>query len=108
MFIKDCSKQYAHKYSPCLLLTESYRDEKGVPQHRVIMNLSKLPKPLEEVIVNQVKGKEMVSLEDICQEDNRSLTVPFRGSKGVQESFQGRTRLPSHQKCAKDQTGPSS
>jgi len=73
MFIKDCSKQYAHKYSPCLLLTESYRDEKGIPRHRIIMNLSKLPKPLEEVIINQVKGKKMVSLEDICQEDNRSL-----------------------------------
>ena len=64
MFIKDVSKQYTHKYSECKLLVESYRDPQGVCRHRTIVNLSKLPQSLKEVIINQVQGKQMVSLED--------------------------------------------
>lgn len=73
MFIKDCSRQYANKYSECKLLTESYRDENGIPRHRTILNLSRLPSELAGVIEDSVNGKRLVSLEDIKETDNRSL-----------------------------------
>lgn len=73
MFIKDSSKQYKYKYSPCKLLVESYRDENGVPRHRTILNLSKLPQNLALVVEQSVKGKPLISWEDLMVEDSRSL-----------------------------------
>jgi transposase len=73
MHIYDASKQYKYKYSECVLLQEAYRDEKGTPRHRTVLNLSKLPKDLAQVIIAQVKGKTMISLKDITNTDNRSL-----------------------------------
>lgn len=73
MHIHDASKQYKNKFSECLLLQEAYRDEEGTPRHRTIVNLSKLPQNLKETIIKQVEGGRMVSLDEITQEDNRSL-----------------------------------
>lgn len=73
MYIVDASKQYKYKLSPCKLLVRSYRDENGIPRRRTILNLSKLPQELANTIEQSVKGKKMVSIEDITQEDNRSL-----------------------------------
>ena len=73
MHLHDASKQYANKFSPCLLLQESYRDETGTPRHRTILNLSKLPQALASVIIKQIKGKAMVDLREVTPEDNRNL-----------------------------------
>ena len=73
MFVRDASKRYGDKISPCKLLTESYRDGNGVPRHRTILNLSKLPENIANAIEQGASGKKVVSLEDITQEDNRSL-----------------------------------
>lgn len=73
MFIRDASRTYRNKTSECKLLTKSYRDENGIPRHKTILNLSKLPDKLASTIEQQVKGERMVSLDKITQEDNRSL-----------------------------------
>jgi transposase len=73
MFIRNASRTYANKTSECRLLTESYRDKEGIPRHKTILNLSKLPQDISSIIERQVSGKKMVSLGDITQEDNRSL-----------------------------------
>lgn len=73
MYIVDASKQYRYKFSPCKLLVKSYRDKQGIPRRQTILNLSKLPQKLARTIEQSVSGKTMVSLEEITQEDNRSL-----------------------------------
>jgi len=73
MYLVDAGKQYKHKYSPCKLLVESYRDENGIPRRRTILNLSKLSEELASTIEQQALGKRMVALEDLTETDNRSL-----------------------------------
>lgn len=86
MHIHNASKQYKNKYSECLLLQESYRDEYNIPRHRTILNLSKLPRSLTRVIIDAVKGKVLVDINQITQTDNRSLgevTVFYRLAQRV-------------------------
>ena len=73
MYITDASKQYKHKFSPCVLLVESYRDKLGKPRRRTILNLSKTPPAITQAVKLAVAGKTPVSLEEVTQPDNRSL-----------------------------------
>lgn len=73
MYVIDVSKKYGDKISPCKLLIKSYRDENGVSRKKTILNLSKLPAPISEAIQLSAYGKTTVALEDITQEDDRSL-----------------------------------
>ena len=77
MFIREVGKQYKHKYSPCKLLLQAYRDENGVSRNRTILNLSRLPLAIADAIEKVVRGgdtdKTPVYLEDIIMPDNRSL-----------------------------------
>ncbi len=64
MFIHKTTRKVGDKTYHSFLLSESYR-ENGKVKHRVISNLSRLPKHLIEVISLALKNQRKTSVKDL-------------------------------------------
>lgn len=86
MFIHKTTKKVGNKIYHSFHLSESYR-ENGKVKHRVISNLSRLPKPLMEAVSSALKGQPVTSLDDLPRKSGKNCGGLFALKALAKECF---------------------
>ena len=79
-YINRKHKKKTYKYP---FLGYSYRDSKGTPQFRIIMNLSKLPEIAVEAVDRALRGKEPISSHGNNEVENAISEQIYGGSINI-------------------------
>lgn len=73
MFVKTTKVTKKGKQYRCFLLTESYRDEKGIPRNKTLLNITSWGEEKIEALKQLLKGKTLSSVKDVITESGKAI-----------------------------------
>lgn len=73
MFVKTTKVTKKGKQYRCFLLTESYRDEKGTPRNKTLLNITSWGEEKITALKQLLKGTVLSSIEDVTTESGKAI-----------------------------------
>lgn len=73
MFVKTTQVMKKGKQYRCFLLTESYRDEKGIPRNKTLLNITSWGERKIAALKQLLKGATLSSIEDVTTQSGKAI-----------------------------------